>query len=154
MTQESSVENQEKSLEDLKAELAEAVTKYENLNRAHTTLKADLKEYKAKLETVDELQKQVDAVNAEKETLASEFETYKSGVKQEKTKQLLNDKLTEAGVKSLPTAMKLIDMSAIKFGDDGEVDVGSIEGAINALKTEHEIIFSAVTEPTNKPVAP
>ena len=48
--------------------------------------------------------------------------------------------------KSLDTALKLIDRSEIKYGDDDIVDVESIKAAVMKLKETDGILFGAVEQ--------
>jgi hypothetical protein len=58
----------------------------------------------------------------------------------------LRQALSENGAKAVDTALKLVDRSAIKIGDDGSVNADSVKAVIDALKASDSILFDAVTE--------
>lgn len=161
MTNATAVDEQNKTVEELQTERDEAMENYAKLTKAHNKLKEDLTNMKAGIADAGSLQKQIENLTTdktklmrEKDELKSEFDYFKSDIKQKETKQLVTSALEEAGVKSTATALKLLDMEAIKFDESGAVIPESLQGAIEALKTEHEIIFSSEKDVTTKPSAP
>lgn len=58
--------------------------------------------------------------------------------------------LNEAGVVSVPTALKLVDRSQVELDDDGNVISTTLENAVSGLKKEHEILFGKPIVPTPK----
>jgi len=153
MTTEATVDDQTKTVEELEAERDDFKTKYENLTRAHTKLQTDLRELKTKLSEADELHKQIskhvdekNKLQAEKNKALEDLESFKKEVRTKETKQLLTKQLEEAGAKAPATALKLLDLDAIKFNDKGEADVESITAAIEALKESDSILFGEPAE--------
>lgn len=63
----------------------------------------------------------------------------------------LSNALTSANVRDVNTALKLLDKNLVKFSDNDEVDVKTIEDAITALKTSDPILFGVDT-PSIKPL--
>lgn len=157
MTTEATVDEQTKTIEELEAERAAAVENYEKLNRAHNKLKDDFRDLKTKVSEGDELHKQIakhvdekNRIQSEKNKALEELDNFKKEVRHKETKQLLTTKLEEAGVRAPATALRLLDMDAIKFDDKGEVVLDTITAAIESLKETDSILFAepADTKPS------
>lgn len=141
-------DDQNKSIEDLIKERNEWKSKYENTNDANKKLREDLAEAKAASGDAINLQKQIDRLITEKSKLMNEkneiqsaFDGYKKEVQMNSAKQHLTTALEEAGARSTSTVMKLIDLSAITFDENGQVDVTSIANIVNSVKTSDPVLF-------------
>lgn len=154
-------DDQTKSVEELQAELNEWKSKYENTDRSNVKLRADLTEAKANSGAAKSLQDQIDKLVTEKSRLMQEknelqtaFEGHKKEVQMATAKQHLTTALEEAGARSVPTAMKLIDMNAITFDENGQVNLTSIADVVNAVKTSDSVLFKEQAEVPNGQTTP
>lgn len=149
-------DDQTKSIDDLQSELNQAKSMYENADKANVKLRADLAEAKANSGNQASLQSQIDKLVTEKSKLMREkddlqsgFETFKKDVQVNTAKQHLTTALEEAGARNTSTAMKLIDMSAVTFDENGQVVLTSIAEAVNAIKTSDPVLFKEQGEVPN-----
>lgn len=159
MTDDKTVDNQE-NIKQILLDRDTALLNYEKLQKAHNTLKEDLKELKANSANVSELQKQIEAQQAEKasllqasNTLKAQFETFKQGVQQKEKRTAVSNVLNQH-VKSsaIPTALKLIDLNGIELDDKGEAKTETITAAVEALKLSDPFLFMDVE--SNKGTTP
>lgn len=116
--------------EDLKAKAAEFEAERERIERE-------------KLSEAERLQADLAAEQKAKQELAEQLATMQSQAEQQKVKTAFVRKASEAGIKYTDAAVKLSDLSALQFGEDGEL-IG-IDDAINVLITENP--FLIVEEP-------
>lgn len=152
--------DQTKSAEELQKLLNDANSKYENLQTAHDKLKEDLKTLKATSSDAAELQKQIEKhvtdkskLMREKDELQNSFDGYKKDIQKQAMKQHLTTALEEAGARNASTAMKLIDLEAIKFDDSGNVVQQSVADAVLAIKTSDPVLFKEEGEVDPKSTA-
>ena len=136
------------TVEELQKEVNEWKTKYENLDRIHGKLKDDHRDLKATSGDAANLQQQVDRAVADKSKLMREkdelqqaFDGYKQEVQKKELKQHLTTALEAAGAKNASTAMKLLDLDAVKFDEQGNVIQQSVADAINAIQTSDPVLF-------------
>lgn len=150
----SELDNSEAELttEQMQAE----ITKLKNIN---VEVIKSRDEAKVKLRTHDDtLAKQANDELVEKEkfkelyeTLNEKHETLVGTIKLQKIDIALTAALQEAGVTSIPTAIKLMDKSGITVGEDGSVE--GVAAMIDKLKTDHEIVFAPIASAPS-PVTP
>lgn len=145
---EQSGDNQNKSVEELQKELDALKTSYEKLDTAHNKLKDDHRDLKATSSDATDLQKQLDKALTdksklikEKDELAGTFETFKKELQKKDLKLHVSTALEAAGAKNSSTAMKLLDLDAIKFDENGDVVPESVAEVINAVQTSDPILF-------------
>ena len=144
-----------KTVEELQKEVKDLTTKYENLDKAHTTLKDDHRNLKATSSDAAELQKQIEKhvtdkskLMREKDELQTSYDGYKKNVQGKDLKQHVTTALDAAGAgKRSPTALKLVDMAAIKFDDTGNVIQESVTEAIKAVQTSDPWLFEGDVVP-------
>ena len=141
-------DDQTKSIEDLQAELSDLKDKLSREQSQVTKLRADLTEAKANSGNQASLQSQIDKLITEKSKLMKEkddlsvaFDAHKKNVQVAAAKQHLTTALEEAGARNAATAMKLIDMSAVAFDENGQVVLTSIAEVVNAVKTSDPVLF-------------
>ena len=135
---------------ELQKQLKAATDNYEKLTRAHEKLKEDHTTLKATSSDAAELQKQIEKhitdkskLMREKEELAQGLEGFKKEVQQKELKQHLTTALEEAGAFNAATPMKLIDMAAIQFDENGNVVQQSVVDAVLAIKANDPYLFKA-----------
>lgn len=138
---------------DSGAELLKLQKLLEQTTAERDKLRVTNRELKANVGGADEIKKQLDELLAEKSKLVEEFEGYKSKIKAEKLDTVLSTALKDAGSKSVSAALKLLDRSAIEFGDDDSVNLDSIKKAIESLKQSEPVLFAEVEkkDEPNKP---
>lgn len=100
---------------------------------------------------VKRIQVQYEAVKARADALEQKIKTTAADTS-------LRAVLQESGAKAVDTALKLIDRNALKFGDDGSVDVESVKAVVESLKGSDPFLFEAaqqaVQDQAKKPTAP
>jgi len=95
---------------------------------------------------VKKVQGLYEAEKSRADALEQKFKTQASDV-------VLRQLLSENGSKAVDTALKLVDRSAIKFAEDGSVDVDSIKAIVTALKETDSILFDMTQAPTAPVIA-
>ena len=132
----------------------EALTELAKLKEVNAELVSTRNAAAAKLRKIEE-----DKSKAEQQQLEEQGQ-FKELMEQQKSRaDALQQRLREQSAntelknilkaeqaKSLDTALKLIDRSEIKYGDDDIVDVESIKAAVMKLKETDGILFGAVEQ--------
>jgi chaperonin cofactor prefoldin len=132
--------------EDLGAKLNEAIAERDNLKIKLRNLEKTAGEAKT-------LKSQYDTLLVERSTLETQFNEYKSTVRQQQIDTHVATALDAAGAKSVATVRKLIDLGQIKFGDDGQIVQTSVAEMINAVKTTDPYLFKEVEEDPKKGIS-
>ncbi|WP_060210510.1 hypothetical protein [Sporosarcina koreensis] len=96
-----------------------------------------------KLSEAERLQADLAAEQKAKEELAAQLTSMQEQAEKERIQAAFVRKASEAGIKYTDAAVKLSDLSALKFNDDGDLD--GIDSVINALITDNP--FLVVSEP-------
>jgi hypothetical protein len=133
------------TLQNGEGAVSEEVTRLQGLLEQTTAerdkLRVSNRELKLSSNGATSLQQQLDTLLAEKSTLVEEFTGFKNGIRQEKLGALLSTALEAAGATSLSATKKLLDMTKIEFGDDGNVKLDSLTAAIQELKKAEPVLF-------------
>jgi hypothetical protein len=88
---------------------------------------------------VKRIQAQYDAVKARADALEEQIRTTAANAS-------LREVLKDNGAKAVDTALKLIDRSALVYGDDGSVDAKSVEAAVKGLMESDSFLFETQSE--------
>jgi hypothetical protein len=148
MPSENTVDDQQ-NIKQIIQERDMALTNYEKLQKAHNTLKDDLKELKTAGTNVSELEKQINEHLSEKanllqasNALQAQFETFKREMQQKEKRQAISVALTDqVKTSAITTAMKLIDLNSIEINEKGEAKTETIQAAVDALKASDPVLF-------------
>ena len=84
---------------------------------------------------VKRIQAQYDAVKARADALEEQIRTTAANAS-------LREVLKDNGAKAVDTALKLIDRSALVYGEDGNVDAKSVEAAVKGLMESDSFLFA------------
>lgn len=84
------------------------------------------------------------------ESLETEHKTFKNQYTDEKVTSALSTALGAAGAKSVSTVLKLVDKSAIKLDDKGQIVASSIEDVIKQAKESDPILFGDAEDPKSQ----
>jgi len=121
-------------VEALESKLAEAIN-------SRDAAKAKLREHDVQLEEA----KNTELKDKEKfkelyETLNTKYQKLETDMKDSLITNQLTTKLTESGMTSVNTALKLVEMDKLTLDDNNKV-IG-MDAAIETLKKDHSILFS------------
>ena len=148
MTVQDQTDGAQQSADDSTKTLSELQASYDKLQAAHNKLKEDHTNLKSTVGDVASLQKQIDGhikdkskLIKEQEELQETFSVFKKDIQSKEVKQHLTTALEAAGARNSATAMKLVDMNAIKFDENGQVVQTSVADAVNAVKTSDSTLF-------------
>jgi hypothetical protein len=119
-----------------------------------------IKELREKAAAADDLKKQQDKAAEEKLEADKKFEelakkraddlaTANQKIQDMQINQALTNKLVKKNVVSLDGALKLVDKSQIKVGDDGTVT--GVDEALESLKKDSAYLFTEGTPANNQP---
>ncbi|QIG62521.1 scaffolding protein [Sporosarcina phage Lietuvens] len=140
------------------AELSDAIEKRLARDRAkyadYDELKTKAAEFEAerkriedeKLSESERLQKELAEAQAAKSQFEEQLTAMQKKAEADRIRAEFKRKAADAGVKYTDAAVKLSDMSALKFSDSGELE--GVDSIINALITENPFL---VVEETPKP---
>jgi len=138
----------EVAVEDTEAKIAELTNQLakqqEILDKARKGEKFQKNQREADVKKVQSL---YEAEKARADALEQKIRT-------QATDAVLRQVLSEQGAKAVDTAMKLVDRSAIKFGEDGSVDGESIKAVVSGLKQTDSILFDITQTETTTTTAP
>ena len=84
------------------------------------------------------------------ESLNTEYGTFKTQYTDEKITQALSTALGAAGAKSVSTVLKVVDKSAVKLDDKGQIVASSIEELVKAVKESDPILFGEAEVPNGQ----
>jgi len=84
------------------------------------------------------------------EQLNTEHVSLKDGLKQKQLETSLKEVLSNANLKDVNTALKIIDKTQIQWTEDGQVDTTSITAIVEQLKTTDPILFNELLIPDVK----
>jgi chaperonin cofactor prefoldin len=129
--------------EDLNAKLNETVAERDKL-------RVKLRNLEKTAGEAQTLKAQYETLLVERSTLETQFNDFKSAVRQKEVDSHVSTALDAAGAKNASTVRKLLDLGAIKFGDDGQVVQESVAEMINAVKTTDPYLFKEVEEDPKK----
>jgi predicted nuclease with TOPRIM domain len=143
----------QKTVEEVQQELDALVKTHERLNTAHNKLKDDHRELKASTTDATALQSQLEKLTndkskilREKDELQTAFDAHKKEVQVKEMKTQLTAALGEASARNPSTALKLIDLTTLKFDEDGQVQAASLAAAIEAIKVSDPELFKDGSE--------
>jgi len=148
MTDEQTVDDQQ-NIKQIIQDRDAALLNYEKLQRAHNTLKDDLKELKTSSASVADLEKQINEHIAEKANLLqtssqlqAQLDAIKTETQKKEKRQALSNVLNEqVRASAITTALKLIDLNAIELDENGEAKTETILAAVDALKVSDPVLF-------------
>lgn len=134
--------DQSKNTDDLQAEI-------ESLKAKLTKTEGDLNEAKANLTSFADIQDRLNRAVTEKSKVLREkdeaeqaLKSYKADVLKKDVSTHLTTALEEAGVRSVSTALKFIDLDNLNVVDEnGVVALDKIAEAVNAVKTSDPVLF-------------
>lgn len=142
------------SVEELTAKIKELEDKHTTAILERDKAKGKLRDLEQASKHTEETQKALEAALAEAsdykskfENLQSEYTGFKTKLTEEKISSTLQTALEAAGAKSITSAMKLLDRSAVKVNETGEIDTDSVKALINSLKESDPIFFGEAQDP-------
>lgn len=131
----------EQQVEPNVSELEAKVAEYEaELAKANEILEKARKGEKYHKNKAEAEVKKVQALYEQEKARADGLELK---IRNQAIDQVVRQVLGESGAKAVDTAMKLVDRSAIKFDEDGSVDVESVKSVVDKMKETDSILFGA-----------